>query len=367
MKLHENFESLLLHLRCALHGEMPDEAADFGQLLPEARKQAVDGMLYDVSGIRLPVERTQRMRLVGNLMTLEKQNAWMDSQVAELAHRLDEQDIRYAVMKGQTCAAFYPNPRHRRPGDIDVYVSPQDFERANQTVLSWGAKLVDKTMLHSTYKLGKLDIEMHFAVQKLQYAPYYRQLKDMTAQEFDTQVNDSRLNIGGYGVRVLPNELNMVLLTAHAFNHVVSGGLGLRQVIDWQVVLAAKADVMDWAKLLNFLERLHLRRMFLVLAYINVKYLGMDEMLFSSRGLDVNSSNVKRMAERLLDWVEVCGNFGHSMNLGTGRAYMVRYYVLFLYNVVRFFPLNRMEMLSWPWMKAYRALTHKNHLRIKSL
>lgn len=367
MNLNKDFVSLLLHLRCALHGGMPDEVTYLRQLLPEARKQAVDGMLYDVLGIRMPEDGGLRMRLVGNLMTLEKQNAWMDTQVAKLARKLDDEGIRYALMKGQTCAAFYPNPLHRRPGDIDVYVSPQDFKRANHIVLSWGAKLVDKTMLHSTYKMGKLDIEVHFAVQKLQYGSYYKQLKNMTAQEFDTQVNDTRLDIGGYGVRVLPNELNMVLLTAHAFNHVVSGGLGLRQVIDWQVVLADKAGVMDWAKLLNFLERLHLKRMFLVLAYINVKYLGMDEMLFSSRGLDVNSSTVKRMAERLLGWVEVCGNFGHSMNLGTGRVYKVRYYGLFLYNVVRFFPLNPMEMLSWPWTKAYRALTRKNHLRVRSL
>lgn len=362
MKLNRNFASLLRHLRCALHGGTPDEVLDFGRLMSEARKQAVDGMLYDVPGIRMPEDSAVRMKLIGNLMTIERQNSWMNVQVAELARKLDMEGIRYAVMKGQTCAAFYPHPLHRRPGDIDVYVSPVDFDMANRLLVSWGAKLVDKTMLHSTYKWSKLDIEVHFAVQKLQYIPYYNRLKQITAREFDTKENSTVLMIGNYAVRVLPDELNMVLLTAHAFNHVISGGLGLRQIIDWQVVLTAKVATLDWKRLLCLLDELHLRRMFLVLAYINVNYMGMDEYMFSSRNLDFRSKAVKRMAERLLGWVEVCGNFGHSMNLGTGRAYAIRYYGLFLLNTARFFPLNPMEMLAWPWMKAYRAVTHKNHL-----
>ena len=360
--MNKDFGQLLQCLCSALHGRPLDVDADLAALMPMARKQAVDGLLYDVQGLRQPADSGLRMQYVGNLVALEKQNMWMNEQVAAFSKKLDEQHIHHAVMKGQTCAAFYPHPLHRRPGDIDVYVSPQDFNRANQLLLAWGARLVDKTMLHSTYKWGRLDIEVHFAIQKLQYVPYYRQLKLMTAQDFDARTDETRMQIGGYGVSILPDELNMVLLTTHAFNHVISGGLGLRQILDWQMVFAVKAGELDWAKLLAYLDRVHLRRMFLVLAYLNVKYLGMDGRLFSAHGLDIQDKAVRRMAERLLGWVEVCGNFGQSMNLGTGRVYWVRYYGLFMYNTLRFFPLNPMEMLAWPWMKAYRALRHKNHL-----
>ena len=266
-------------------------------------------------------------------------------------------------MKGQTCAAFYPHPLHRRSGDIDVYVVPRDFERANSLLVERGGRLTDKTMLHSTYQFGKLVVEVHFAVQKLQYIPYYNRLRNITANEFDNAgKEDSFVEIGGYNVRVLPDELNVLLLTTHAFNHVITEGLGLRQVIDWQMVLVAKASVLDWNKLLDFLDSLHLRKMFLVLAHINVNYLGMEEAIFSKHALDIQSKSVMKMANNLLSWIEVCGNFGHSMNLGTGKEYFVRYYGLFLYNLIRFFPLNPMEMLAWPWMKGYRAITHKNHL-----
>ena len=218
-------------------------------------------------------------------------------------------------------------------------------------------------MLHSTYQCGKLTVEVHFAIQKLQHIPYYRRLRQITAEEFDTATGqDTFIPIGGYPVRTLPDELNVLLLTTHAFNHIITAGLGLRQIIDWQVVLAAKHATLRWDKLLGWLDALRLRKTFLVLAHINVRHLGMDERIFTAHGLDIDAKPVRRMAERLLAWVEVCGNFGHSMNLGTGKAYFLRYYGLFLLNLIRFFPLNPIEMLAWPWTKAYRAITHTNHL-----
>lgn len=363
-----DFVSLLGQLRRALHADARHadarhaDGADIGRLMPVARKQAVDGMLFDIPGVALPADSGTRMRLVASLMALERHNRWMDAQVASLARRLDDHGVCYAVMKGQTCAAFYPHPLHRRSGDVDVYVAPHDFDRANAMLVRWGAQLVDRTMLHSTYRLGQLDVEVHFAVQKLQYVPYYRRLRRITAEEFDSAAQTERMDIGGYGVRVLPDVLNIVLLTTHAFNHVITAGLGLRQVIDWQVVLAAKAATLDWPRLMRYLDMLHLRRMFLVLVHVNVRYLGMDGGVFVSHGLDINAPGVRRMARRLMGWMATCGNFGHGMHLGSGVMYSMRYYALFMVNITRFFWLSPMEMMAWPWMKAYRAITHTNHL-----
>ena len=109
-------------------------------------------------------------------------------------------------------------------------------------------------------------------------------------------MNDVFVNIEGCDVRVLPDELNILLLTTHAFNHVITAGLGLRQVIDWQVVLAAKAESLNWEKLMGFLDALHLRKMFLVLAHINVCYLGMEETIFSKHGLNIYGKDTQKMA-----------------------------------------------------------------------
>lgn len=254
MKLSNEFSELLTALKCVLHGQQPQGDVYLENLLEVARKQAVDGMLFDLKGLLLPDDNNLRFSRIGSLMTLEKYNRWMDIQVATLARELDDNKIRYAIMKGQTCAAFYPHPLHRRSGDIDVYVVPHDFERANELLVEWGCELTDKTMLHSTYRKGKLVIEVHFAIQKLQYIPYYERLKRITADEFDSSQNNTFVKIGGYDVCVLPDELNVLLLTTHAFNHVITAGLGLRQIIDWQVVLTEKVSSLDWERLLGYLD-----------------------------------------------------------------------------------------------------------------
>lgn len=367
MTLPAVYSELFALLRNVLHaGDDEVEIEDFQNLIATARKQTVDGMLYGLQGMTLrPADRPKKVAWIGGLPVLEAQGQWMDGQVADLARLLDGQHIRYAVMKGQTCAAYYPQPHHRRSGDIDLYVPPADFDRANALMLAQGFRLTDKTMQHTTYIKEQLDVEVHFAIQKLQWPVSHRRLREITAADFDLcpPQRDCFVRIGGYDVRMLPPELNIVLLTAHAFNHVVSGGLGLRQIVDWQVVLTGTAQKVDFEKLTVYLRQLHLLKMFCVLGYLNVTYLGMPAQFFTQRGFDLDRPLVHRLGERLLGWVRVCGNFGKEMNLGEGTAYFLRYYGLFACNLCRFFLLNPLEMLAWPGMKLYRALTGKNHLR----
>lgn len=357
------YAELFALLRCVLHGGEAAEVTDFRSLIAEARKQTVDGMLYGLPAVRVrPEEEMERLQWIGQVGRLKATGERMNRDVAGMARTFDRHGIHYAVMKGQTCAAYYPEPLYRRSGDIDVYVVADHFDRAAQLLETLGFVLVDRTMLHSTFERGGLTIELHFALQKLQHIPYYRRLQRITREAFDQNETPSKMTIGGYAVTVLPPELNVLLLTVHAFNHVVSGGLGLRQVVDWQVVLAATAATLRWETLMGWLEETGMRRMFEVMAYLNVTRLGMDESLFSAHGVDIRSERVRRVGEKLLCWIETCGNFGKEMDLGEGRVRFVRYYGLFLFNLVRFFRLCPLEMLAWPWMKGYRALTGKNHL-----
>lgn len=357
------YAELFALLRCVLHGGEVPEVTDFRSLIAAARKQTVDGMLYGLPTVRVrPEEEMERLQWIGQVGRLKMTGERMNRDVAGMARTFDLHGIHYAVMKGQTCAAYYPEPLYRRSGDIDVYVVADHFDRAAHLLETLDFALVDRTMLHSTFERKGLTIELHFALQKLQHIPYYRCLQRITSEAFDQRETPATMNIGDYDVAVLPPELNVLLLTVHAFNHVVSGGLGLRQVVDWQVVLSATAETLCWEKLLSWLEATGMRRMFEVLAYLNVTRLGMDESIFSAHGLAIRSERVRGLGEKLLRWIETCGNFGKEMDLGEGSVRFVRYYGLFLRNLVRFFRLCPLEMLAWPWMKGYRALTGKNHL-----
>lgn len=365
--MDSNYKALFYLTKSVLHKKCNTCSIDnFKDVLKLAKKHAIDGMFYDLPSINgIGEDRKNYLQWIGGASLLENMNRWMNSKVAKLAKVFDDNNIRYAIMKGQTCGYYYPNPLHRKPGDIDVYVVDNDFEKANNLLIDYGFELIDKTMLHSTYKKEQLEIEVHFAIQKLQWLPAYNRLKELTKKEFDTidREKDKFLNINNYKVRILPNELNIILLTAHAFNHIINGGLGLRQIIDWQVVLIANHTELNIEKLIYELKSLHLYKTFQVLGYFNVKYLGMNDMLFKKYKIDIESKYIARLGEKLLSWTIVCGNFGHSMDLGTGLIRNIRYYGLFFKNLYKFFWLNPFEMIAWPGMKLYRGITGKNHLK----
>lgn len=359
-----DLDALLAIVRPALHGGAVAAVEDLDRLLAMARKQTVDGLLW---GLReLPVRAEERERLVAwlsGVAVCEAQSRQMNQWVATLGRLFDEGGVRYAVMKGQTCAHYYPHPLLRRAGDIDVYVPAGDYARAGALLAASGLKLKERTMQHDTYCRGRLTVELHFAINRLQSPRSDRRLRALTAEQFDKAdtTTDRFLPIGGRDIRTLPPELNMVLLTAHALQHVICGGLGLRQIIDWQLVLAATAGEIDFPRLLAMLDDLGLRRMFAVLGRVNVAHIGMDGSLLRAHGVDIDSRLTVRLSERLLNWTALCGNFGHEMRLGQGFSWYVRYYGWFSLNLLRFFGLCPREMLAWPWMKLLRTLTGRTH------
>ncbi len=358
------YNELFTLLRCALHDKPYENIKFQREVIREAKRQTVDGLILGIKGLRLDeLSDEERDKFITLLPVFVRKNKMMNDNVARLAKVFAEYDIRYAVMKGQTCARFYSNPLLRRPGDIDVYVAEHDFASASDLLKELGFVMTDRTMAHTTWVKDDLDIEVHWAVQKLQWIPAYKALQRITRIEVDSG-KPVYAEIGGNQVEVLPPTLNMVLLTAHAFKHVVSGGLGLRQICDWAVVLNATKDEIDFEYLENYLKELHLDRMFRVLAYIASKYLGYEE-----NDVRLNPSRKafalkdEHLGEKLLNWVIEAANFGHDIPLGTGKMAQVRYYSLFLKNCIRYFSLSPTEMLAWPGMKLYRGITGKNHLR----
>lgn len=357
-------EALMAVVRCALHGGVPSEVSHFERLLSAAQRQTVDSLLWGLPSLPVPEgERDGLLQWLPGVAACEAQALRMNRWVATLGRLLDEGGVRYAVMKGQTCAHYYPQPLLRCTGDIDVYVPAAHYERARQLLAASGLQLKERTMLHDTYTRGALIVELHFAISRLQWPASDRRLRAMTARDFDEAppAADHFLPIGGRDIRTLPPELNMVLLTAHALQHVICGGLGLRQIIDWQLVLTATAGDIDFPRLLRMLDETGLRPMFEVLGRVNVSHLGMDGSLLAAQGIRLDSRQTVRLAERLLNWTALCGNFGHDMDLGHGFLRLARYYGWFFINLLRFFQLCPREMMAWPWMKLLRGLTGRSH------
>ncbi len=294
--LTSTYDLLFSLLRSALLGETcPVEIDDFAALLHEAQRQAVDGLLYALPQLSVgEAGRPLLKQWIGGLLPLEMANRQMNQVVVELARAFDATHLRYVLLKGQSCAAVYPYPLLRRAGDIDLYIAPQHFDEAKCVLQNLGFVFDHQTLLHEVFERKGIQVELHRALQPMQWPPAVKHLKQMMHKEVDTVVEWQHfVEIDGYNVPILPPHLNVVLLTAHIMVHATHLGIGLRQLVDWGMVLTTYGHRLDRALLKNALSQLHLTRFYRILSAFSVEYLGFSAHHFDLSLLEkTNSTSV---------------------------------------------------------------------------
>ena len=393
--LSSTYDLLFSLLRSALLGETcPVEIDDFAALLREAQRQAVDGLLYALPQLSVgEAERPLLKQWIGGLLPLEMANRQMNQVVVELARAFDAVHLRYVLLKGQSCAAVYPRPLLRRAGDIDIYLAPQHFEEAKCVLQNLGFVFDHQTLLHEVFERKGVTVELHRALQPMQWPPAVQHLKQMMHKEVDTVGEWQHfVEINGYNVPILPPHLNVVLLTAHIMVHATHLGIGLRQLVDWGMVLTTYGHRLDRALLKNALSQLHLTRFYRILSAFSVEYLGFSAHHFDLSLLEKtnstsviaapptdsssvvpssnssiyssSSSNLKHpyssfdalRAKSLLKWSIKVGNharFGSSFSRNGG---FLAHSCIYFYNMLQHFWWIPTEYLGIPWYMLRRAL-----------
>lgn len=393
--LTSTYDLLFSLLRSALLEETcPVEIDNFAALLREAQRQAVDGFLYALPQLSVcEEERPLLKQWIGGLLPLEMANRQMNQVVVELVRAFDAAHLRYVLLKGQSCAAVYPCPLLRRAGDIDLYIAPQHFEEAKCVLQNLGFVFDHQTLLHEVFERKGVTVELHRALQPMQWPPAVKHLKQMMHKEVDTVGEWQHfVEINGYNVSILPPHLNVVLLTAHIMVHATHLGIGLRQLVDWGMVLTTYGHRLDRALLKNALSQLHLTRFYRILSAFSVEYLGFSAHHFdllllekdnstsviaapatdsssvvpssNSSIYSSSSSNLKHpyssfdalRAKSLLKWSIKVGNharFGSSFSRNGG---FLAHSCIYFYNMLQHFWWIPTEYLGIPWYMLRRAL-----------
>jgi hypothetical protein len=119
-------------------------------------------------------------------------------------------------------------------------------------------------------------------------------------------------------VAVAPLQFNLIFVLAHLFHHFIEGGVGLRQLCDWAVLLqhafaesadsaesAAAKSSLDLSELKARLEKFSLMQAWQIFGNIVVRYLGLpvEKMPFYSESCSSS-------ADRCLSIILTEGNFG---------------------------------------------------------
>lgn len=308
---------------------LPKEA-EWGELFDMAVKQSLVGVCF--AGVKRCLERACKddgfsldealtylhipsdlyYNWMGMAFQIEQRNAIVDAHCVELQESLAKIGVRSSILKGQGIAKLYDNELAslRQSGDIDIYVDcgrvkAIELARKIQDKVDWDIKHLHLKIFPDTA------VEMHYRVENLMCPWRNRKLQKWFKEQ---EVASSMfLHTTGSGTclsgeMVCPSvEFNIVYILLHAYRHAVTGGVGLRQLMDYYFVLKASQHV-DRSTGLEIIESFGMKRfasgVMWIMAHVFANNDLNDNYLL---GFEPN----EKEGRFLLDEIMAGGNFGH--------------------------------------------------------
>lgn len=146
--------------------------------------------------------------------------------------------IKMLVLKGASCAQYYPIPSHRYSCDLDVYIGP-DWEKGCAELESKGYKGDYEHYKHSKYLVSGISVECHRYLLSLRG-------KSKTMQKLELYLRDlleKDFNVASGSVVYPSLMFNALFCAVHARGHFLYERLTLRRLCDWMVI---RRQNLDW-------------------------------------------------------------------------------------------------------------------------
>ena len=210
-------------------------------------KQALLGLCFD--GIerlgkeypeelkRNPIGRELLMNWMRNAQQIRRQNVKVNAVAGKLFSMLREDGLRCCILKGQGNALMYPNPYSRTPGDIDVWVnaSREDITDYAKTHFEIGD---DIRFHHLETSFDGVPVELHFFPGIMNNPIYNARLQKWFKRNADLQCSNVVSLPDGIGEIAIPTTaFNVVYQLTHLYHHFFDEGIGMRQIIDYFLVV----------------------------------------------------------------------------------------------------------------------------------
>lgn len=300
---------------------------DWGKVYQLVQEQSVQGIVLQgveelrAKGVELSVPKILLLQWIGEVQVIEQRNKAMNAFVAELIEKLRKADIYAILVKGQGVAQCYEKPLWRCPGDVDLLLSKENYEKSKAFILPKGvltepeeagkkhlAMQVEQwaVELHGTLRVG-LSKRVDRMLDKVQHDIFYK--------------GEVRSWMNGNTQVFLPaaNE-DVVYVFAHILQHFYKGGIGLRQICDWCRLLWTYKDSLSYEMLESRIRKMGVMSEWKAFGALAIEYLGFPKD--SMPLLDVRSkkeggrceidANLRKKADRIMEFILEVGNFGHN-------------------------------------------------------
>lgn len=212
----------------------PFEGINWKKLFHLAQKHNVAVMIYSaLNTATIPEDVALLFKKEKNLMLSRTTRQNIEAEL--IMQELEKHTIRYIKLKGMHIKEYYPLNYMRNFGDIDLYVSKEDREKAKSIMANLGYTLENSIGYHDEYTKDNFYIfEIHSDVVNytMKYAPI-----------FEDPFSKSVLCKDSSMCYVLDNEHLYMHLVCHLYNHFIKTGCGIRLFADLLVFEEKVKDV----------------------------------------------------------------------------------------------------------------------------
>ena len=260
--------------------------------------------LTNIQGQWPKMEQALTLEMVGNVCLYENTYSQHLKALSQLSRIFDKSEISFLVMKGLSCGNYYPVPKHRPCGDIDIFAG-ENFESSNASLKASGFNVELHYYRHTVSSIYGVTIENHRILCDLR-GPR-KQTKEFEA--LLKKYASKSLTQGELYGKDFPSahypvaDFNALFLPWHVSAHFEFERVTLRHLLDWALFLEKDGNKIDIGL---FREAKHKYTFGYgpfadILTDISIRYLGLPKEVLPIEIVADAEKCDKRLSDRVFD------------------------------------------------------------------
>lgn len=179
--------------------------------------------------------------LMEKTMMAVRKSVLYDQEFRRICARLDEEKVAYLPLKGMILKHLYPSPGLREMSDMDLLVDDATADGIKTMMRSLGYETESfRSSNHDVYQKKPLYVvEIHRTL----FDPYLFSEMNETAERIRGRLK--RSDDDSYRLEASHEDVYLMIIL-HAYKHYITGGTGLRILMDVHVYLKAFGDTIDF-------------------------------------------------------------------------------------------------------------------------
>lgn len=276
------------------------------------------------------ISKALMLQWIAEVQVIEQRNKRMDAFIADLIEKLRKYDIYALLVKGQGVAQCYEKPLWRTSGDVDLFLSDDNYNKAKFFLRPMATNVDEEGISekHLGMTIDNYIVELHGTLYGGLSKRVDNVLDDIKRDVFCGGKVRSWLN-GNTHVFLLNADDDAVYVFTHFLQHFYKGGIGLRQICDWCRLLWTYRDTLNHENLESRIRKMGLMSEWKAFGAFAIEYLGMpaeampflNEKEKSSDARRIIDKCLKKKADKICGFIMEVGNFGQNRDMSYYRKY----------------------------------------------